>query len=98
METSPQAAGDYAAEMENHVKDIYRPFTAEQISAQMVRMLRSKGIQSEIELVFQSLEGLHEACPQYPGDWYFSGDYPTPGGTRLVNQAYIDWYEEQMNK
>ena len=98
METSPKAAGEYAAEMENYVKDIYRPFTPEQISNQMVRMLRARGIQSEVELVFQSMEGLHEACPQTPGDWYFSGDYPTPGGTRLVNQAYIDWYEEQQNK
>ncbi|MCR4612589.1 MAG: amidophosphoribosyltransferase [Bacteroidaceae bacterium] len=98
LEQAPRAAAAYVPKMVNHVQDIYRPFTAEQISKQMVRMLKPKDVQSDIELVFQSLEGLHEACPNHPGDWYFSGDYPTPGGVRLVNQAYIDWYEEQLNK
>ena len=94
----PRAAAAFVPKMVNHVQDIYRSFTAEQISKQMVRMLKPKDVQSEVELVFQGLEGLHEACPNHPGDWYFSGDYPTPGGVRLVCQAYVDWYEEQLNR
>ena len=88
----------YKQEMVNYVKDIYRPFTAEEISQQMVRMLRASEVESEIEIVYQSLEGLHQACPNHPGDWYFSGNYPTPGGVRLVNQAYINWYEEHIDE
>ncbi len=78
----------------NHVKDIYRPFTPEQISAKIVELLRPEGMQAEVELVFQSLEGLHAACPDNNGDWYFSGDYPTPGGNKMVNNAFINYYEK----
>lgn len=80
-------------QMVNYVKEIYAPFTDEDISKKMVEMLRAPEVESEIEIVYQSLEGLHHACPNHSGDWYFSGDYPTPGGVRLVNKAYIDWYE-----
>ena len=78
----------------NYVKAIYKPFTAEEISFQMVKMLKSEDVRSDVEMIFQSLEGLHKACPNHPGDWYFSGDYPTPGGVRLVCKAYVDWYEK----
>lgn len=80
-------------EMVNYVKDIYKPFTPEDISEKMAVMLRPKDIKAQISIVYQTLEGLHEACPHYPGDWYFSGDYPTPGGIKKVNQAFIDYIE-----
>lgn len=85
-------------EMKNYVKEIYAPFTDEDISTKMVEMLRAPGVTSDIEIVYQSLEGLHKACPNHPGDWYFSGDYPTPGGVRLVNKAFIDFFENVYNK
>lgn len=78
----------------NHVKDIYRPFTPEQISSKIAAMLRPEEMNAEVELVFQSLEGLHAACPDNNGDWYFSGDYPTPGGYKMLNNAFIHYYEE----
>ena len=81
-------------EVENVVKAIYAPFTPEEISAKMVELLRPEDTRAEVELVFQSLEGLHEAIPHHPGDWYFSGDYPTPGGSHLVNKAFIDYVEQ----
>ena len=75
----------------NHVRRIYEPFTVEEINQKIVEMLCPKDMQAPIELVFQSIEGLHEACPNHPGDWYFTGHYPTPGGTRLVNQAFVNY-------
>ena len=80
-------------EIINHVKDIYRPFTPEQISAKIAELLTPKGMKADVEIIYQSLQGLHEACPNHLGDWYFSGDYPTPGGNRVVNQAYINYVE-----
>lgn len=80
-------------EMVNPVKEIYSYFTAKEISSKMVEMLRPEGVKTPIEIVYQSIEGLHNACPNSPGDWYFTGDYPTPGGTRQVNEAFIDYYE-----
>lgn len=85
-------------EMKNHVKDIYAPFSDEEISQKMVEMLRPVGIDTPIEIVYQSLEGLHKACPNHSGDWYFSGDYPTPGGLKLLNQAFINYYENVYKK
>ena len=85
-----------AEQMKNYVKEIYS-FTTDEISDKMLDLLRPEDVTTPIQLVFQSLEGLHRACPLHPGDWYFSGDYPTPGGVRLVNQAYIDWYEKIEN-
>lgn len=81
-------------EMKNYVKDIYAPFTPEEISEKMVALLTPAGTQAKVEIVYQTLDGLHEACPEHQGDWYFSGDYPTPGGVRLVNQAFIDYVEQ----
>lgn len=82
----------------NHVKDIYAPFTDAEISDKIAQMLTSKDIKAEVKIVFQSIEDLHKACPGHGGDWYFSGDYPTPGGNRLVNNAFINYIEGQENK
>ena len=82
-------------ELVNHVKAIYAPFTDEEISREMVELLTPKGVQAEVEIVYQTLGGLHESCPNHPGDWYFSGDYPTRGGVRLVNRAFIDYMEQE---
>jgi len=80
-------------EQENVVKDIYRPFTAEQISDKIAELLTPEVINAEVKIVYQSIEGLHAACPDHKGDWYFTGDYPTPGGNRVVNRAYINFHE-----
>ena len=79
----------------NYVKEIYAPFTDEEISVKMVELLTPAGTQAKVEIVYQTLEGLHASCPEHPGDWYFSGDFPTPGGTRLVNEAFIHYMEEE---
>lgn len=81
-------------QMVNYVKEIYASFSDEEISAKMAEMLTPKGTQAEVQIVYQSLEGLHKACPDHPGDWYFSGDYPTPGGLKLLNKAFIDYIEQ----
>ena len=80
----------------NYVRAIYAPFTVDEINRKIVEMLRPDGMQAPIELVYQSIEGLHEACPQHPGDWYFTGHYPTPGGIRMVNQAFVDYVEQVL--
>ena len=80
----------------NHVRAIYAPFTVEEINQKIVEMLRPEGMQAPVELVYQSIEGLHEACPNHPGDWYFTGRYPTPGGIRMVNQAYVNYVEKVL--
>ena len=77
----------------NHVRRIYEPFTVDELNNKIMQMLRPEGMNTPIQLVFQSIEGLHQACPNHSGDWYFTGHYPTPGGTRLVNQAFIDFYD-----
>jgi amidophosphoribosyltransferase len=81
-------------QMQNFVKEIYAQFSDEDISQKMVEMLRSPNVKSEIQIVYQSIENLHKAIPNHTGDWYFSGDYPTPGGIKRLSQAFIDWYEE----
>ncbi len=80
---------------ENCVKAIYAPFTDREISCKMVDLLTPTGTCAKIEIVYQTIEGLHASCPNHPGDWYFSGDYPTPGGVRLVNQAFVNYMEEE---
>ena len=80
----------------NHVRAIYAPFTVEEINRKIVEMLRPEGMQAPIELVYQSIEGLHKACPKHPGDWYFTGHYPTSGGTRMVNQAFVNYVESVL--
>lgn len=79
----------------NFVKEIYAPFTDEEISAKMVDLLTPAGTRAKVEIVYQTLDGLHASCPNHPGDWYFSGDYPTPGGARMVNKAFINYMEEE---
>ena len=80
-------------EIVNYVKEIYSHFTDEEISEEMVLLLTPKGTKAEVKIVYQTLDNLHKACPDHPGDWYFSGDYPTPGGNRMVNRAFIDYIE-----
>ena len=80
-------------EMHNAVKGIYAPFTDKEISAKMADMLKPENLTAEVEIIYQTLEGLHKAIPACPGDWYFSGDYPTPGGNRVVNRAFVNYYE-----
>ena len=82
--------------VDNVVQPIYKKFTVDDISRKIVELLKPPHIKAEVEIVFQSLEGLHEAIPHHPGDWYFSGDYPTPGGSHLVNQAFIDYMEQDF--
>lgn len=77
----------------NYVKEVYAPFTDKEISDKMVTLLTPVGTNAKVEIVYQTLEGLHASCPNHPGDWYFSGDYPTPGGIRMVNRAFIDYME-----
>lgn len=85
-------------EVVNYVRQIYKPFTAEEISQKMAEMLRPEGVTTEIHIVYQSLDGLHKACPHSPGDWYFSGHYPTPGGNKRVTEAFIHYYESNFIK
>ena len=85
-------------ERTNPVKGIYAPFSDSEISEKMVRMLKPEGMTTPVEIVFQTLDGLHKACPNSPGDWYFSGDYPTPGGCRQVCEAFIRYCEQSYSK
>ena len=84
-----------ASEQSNCVRAIYEPFSMEEINGKMAEMLRPVGMQAPVELVFQTIEGLHAACPDHPGDWYFTGHYPTPGGNRLVNQAFVKYRDNK---
>ena len=85
-------------ERTNPVKGIYAPFSDAEISEKMVRMLKPEGMTTPVEIVFQTLDGLHKACPNSPGDWYFSGDYPTPGGCRQVCEAFIRYFEQSYSE
>lgn len=78
----------------NYVKEVYAPFSDEEISEKIASMITPEGCQSEIKVIYQSVGSLHMACPEHCGDWYFSGNYPTPGGNRLVNRSFVDWYEK----
>ena len=79
---------------ENPIRKLYAPFTAEELNEKMVELLRPSNVTTPIELVYQSIEGLHEAIPNHPGDWYFTGHYPTPGGLRLALESFLAWYEK----
>lgn len=81
------------SKMRNCVRDIYKPFTVNEINEKIIEMLRPSGMTTPVELVYQSIEGLHEAIPGHKGDWYFTGNYPTPGGVKLVNEAFIEYIE-----
>jgi len=80
-------------QIRNYVKMIFEPFTADQISKKISEMLTPKGINAEVEIIYQSIQNLHKSCPKNLGDWYFTGNYPTPGGNRVVNQAFINFME-----
>lgn len=85
-------------EIVNYVKEIYAPFTQDEVSEKIAQMLTSDEITAQVEIIYQTLEGLHQAIPSHPGDWYFSGNYPTPGGNRLVNNAFINFMEGADSK
>ncbi len=80
-------------EMVNHVKKIYDPFTPDEISAKISELLTPKNIQAGVKIIYQTIEGLHAACPNHKGDWYFTGNYPTPGGNKVVNKAFVNFME-----
>jgi amidophosphoribosyltransferase len=80
-------------DVKNHVKEIYSQFTDEDISLKIANMVKSPLIKADVRIVFQTIDNLHKAIPDHSGDWYFSGDYPTPGGNKVVNTAFINWYE-----
>jgi amidophosphoribosyltransferase len=77
----------------NYVKEIYEPFTAEEISAKVAELVTPPQTLAKVEVIFQTIEGLHEACPDHQGDWYFTGNYPTPGGNKVVNKSFINYME-----
>lgn len=82
----------------NYVKEIYKPFSANEISDQIAKMVTPDGISCKVSIIFQNIENLHIACPQNNGDWYFTGDYPTLGGIKIVNRAFVNFYEGKINK
>ena len=85
-------------QVRNYVKEIYAPFTDEEISVKIAQLLTPNSIKSKVEIIFQSVENLHIACPDNLGDWYFTGDYPTPGGNKVVNKAFINWMEKRNER
>ena len=80
-------------EVINYVKDFYAPFTASQISDKIGALLSPTDMKAEVKIIYQTIESLHKACPKNLGDWYFTGNYPTPGGNRVVNKAFINFFE-----
>ncbi|WP_455087890.1 amidophosphoribosyltransferase [Porphyromonas endodontalis] len=82
----------------NVVKAIYKPFSPEEISEKIVELVKPQQLKAEVKIVFQSIEGLHDAIPNHPGDWYFTGNFPTPGGAHLVNEAFINYVENDWHK
>lgn len=85
-------------EVVNYVTEIYKPFSQEEVSAKIAEMLTDDDINAQVQIIYQSIEGLHKSIPNNPGDWYFSGNYPTPGGNKMVSQAFINWYEGNTMK
>ena len=85
-------------EIKNIVKKIYSSYSDDEISNKISSMLKEDDINAEVDVVFQSIENLHKACPNNLGDWYFSGEYPTPGGNKVVNKAFINYYEGSSSR
>ena len=85
-------------QIKNYVKEIYAPFTADQISKKITELLTPENTNAEVDIVFQTIEGLHDACPNHKGDWYFTGNYPTPGGNKVVNKALINYFENKNER
>jgi amidophosphoribosyltransferase len=80
-------------QVKNYVKEIYAPFTAIEISNKIAELLTPKGLIADVEIIYQTIENLHRSCPEHLGDWYFTGNYPTPGGNKVVNRAFMNWME-----
>ncbi|MBS1644504.1 MAG: amidophosphoribosyltransferase [Bacteroidetes bacterium] len=93
-----QAADSNSLDKQNFVQGIYAPFSADEISAKIAELLKPEDITAEIEIIYQSLDGLHAAIPNHPGDWYFTGNYPTPGGARVANRAFMNWMEQKEGR
>ncbi len=85
-------------EVQNFVKEIYEPFTPEEISDKIAELLANNSIKAQVKVIYQTVENLHKACPKNLGDWYFTGDYPTPGGNRVVNRAFMNFYEGKKER
>lgn len=85
-------------EITNHVKEIYKPFSAEQISEKIASLITSKEVKAKVSVIYQSIENLHKAIPNHTGDWYFTGDYPTPGGNKVVNKSFINYVEGRKER
>ena len=83
---------------QNFVKDLYKPFTTNQISNKIAELLSAEGLKSELEIIYQSIDSLHKSCPSHQGDWYFSGNYPTPGGNKVVNRAFMNYFEGKSER
>ena len=93
-----KAVNNNTQESKNFVKELYRPFSADQISNKIAELLSFEGLNSELKIIYQTIENLHLSCPSHLGDWYFSGNYPTPGGNRVVNKAFINFYEGKSGR
>ena len=93
-DSAKQAKGNVT----NYVKAIYDQFTDEQISDRIAKIITPKGIKAGVKVIYQTLENLHKACPDHSGDWYFSGEYPTPGGNKIVNRAFVNWMEGKKDR
>ena len=86
------------AESVNYVKELYNPFSYQEISDKIAELLVDKDINSEVKIIFQKVEDLHKACPNHKGDWYFTGNYPTPGGSKIANKSFINFYEGKSQR
>jgi amidophosphoribosyltransferase len=85
-------------QIRNHVKAIYEPFTDDDISAKIAELLKPVDIKAEVKIVYQTVDNLHKACPNNTGDWYFTGNYPTPGGNKVVNRAFMNYIDGNKNR
>ena len=84
--------------MSNHVRALYQPFSVEEISDKIAFLLSAPSLKAEVKIIYQGIESLHAACPESSGDWYFTGNYPTPGGNRVVNRAFMNFYEGKSER
>jgi amidophosphoribosyltransferase len=84
--------------MVNYVKELYAQFTADEISQRIAQIVTPDDIHAEVDVIYQSIENLHKACPNHLGDWYFTGNYPTPGGNKVVNKAFINFMEGKAGR
>ncbi len=86
------------SKIENYVKELYKLFTVDEITAKITDILKPKTLKADLEVIYQTIEGLHESCPNNLGDWYFTGDYPTKGGIRVVNKSFMNYMEGNNNR